>query len=118
MKESRPEFTISAASINSEPVELDGTPTSPERLRRGSRATASEEMSLEDRKVSLHHDHTHGRSLTRTKKRAQLHKERKDDPAVLVDIPQTPQAEELEKSGATTSEAEATASSNPSVSIV
>ena len=53
MKESRPELTISAASINSEPVELDGTPTSPERLRRESRATALEEMSPGDREVSL-----------------------------------------------------------------
>lgn len=34
-------------------------------------------------------------------RRAQLIAERKRDPAVLVDIPKTPQAEELEKSGAT-----------------
>jgi len=45
-------------------------------------------------------------------KRAQLHKERKNDPAVLVDIPQTPQAEELEKSGATIGEVEATGTSS------
>ena len=33
-------------------------------------------------------------------KRAQLIDERKDDPAVLVDIPQTPDADEFEVSGA------------------
>ena len=34
-------------------------------------------------------------------RRAQKILNRQADPAVLVDIPQTPQAEELEKSGAT-----------------
>ncbi|KAK5135355.1 hypothetical protein LTR08_005297 [Meristemomyces frigidus] len=33
-------------------------------------------------------------------RRAKLHSERQADPAVLVDIPETPQAEELQKSGA------------------
>jgi hypothetical protein len=29
----KPEFIISAQSINAEPIELDGTPTSPEKVR-------------------------------------------------------------------------------------
>jgi hypothetical protein len=29
----KPEFIVSAQSINSEPVELDGTPTSPDKVR-------------------------------------------------------------------------------------
>ncbi|KAK5124253.1 hypothetical protein LTR85_001956 [Meristemomyces frigidus] len=82
--QSKPELTISAAPINDEPVELDGTPTSPERLRRGSKPLVLESLGPEERE-----------------RRAKLHSERQADPAVLVDIPQTPQAAELEKSGAT-----------------
>lgn len=44
------------------------------------------------------------RKLIRAQKRSQLINERKDDPAVLVDIPQVPGAAELEKSGATEEE--------------
>ncbi|KAK4550359.1 hypothetical protein LTR36_003326 [Oleoguttula mirabilis] len=83
-----PELTISAASINNEPVELDGTPTSPERLRRGSKPLVLENLGTAERE-----------------RRARLHSERQADPAVLVDIPQTPQATELEMSGATKEEA-------------
>lgn len=52
---SKPELTLSAASINSEPVELDGTPTSPERVRqsrRGSRDDALKGLSAEEKEVS------------------------------------------------------------------
>ncbi|KAI7369834.1 hypothetical protein KC354_g1650 [Hortaea werneckii] len=34
-----------------------------------------------------------------TEKRVAMHKERENDPAVLIDLPKTPQAEELEKVG-------------------
>jgi hypothetical protein len=46
---SKPEISVSAAAINSEPVELDSTPTSPEELqkRRGSK----DEISPEDKEV-------------------------------------------------------------------
>ncbi|KAK3066249.1 hypothetical protein LTR53_017485 [Teratosphaeriaceae sp. CCFEE 6253] len=82
---SKPELTLSAASINDEPVELDGValeskPTSPEHPRRGSRADVVEDVSPEERE-----------------KRAQLISDRQDDPAVLVDIPQTPDADEFEQ---------------------
>ena len=54
---SKPELTLSAAAINDEPVELDGMeldskPTSPE-ARRGSRADVLEDLSPEEREVSL-----------------------------------------------------------------
>lgn len=40
-------------------------------------------------------------SLTIYQRRAQVAKQREVDPAILQNIPQTPGAEELEKSGAT-----------------
>ncbi|KAK3714667.1 hypothetical protein LTR37_007647 [Vermiconidia calcicola] len=93
VKETKPELTLSAASLNNEPVELDGTPTSPEEMRaarRGSRSdTLVEQQSPEERE-------TRERRIS----------ERKVDPAVLVDIPKTPGAEEFGKS----EDAEATAS--------
>lgn len=50
-----PELTLSAASVdvNTEPVELDATPTSPERLRerRGSKADGLMQLSAEERDV-------------------------------------------------------------------
>ncbi|TKA83747.1 hypothetical protein B0A55_00042 [Friedmanniomyces simplex] len=81
---SKPELTLSAAAINDEPIELDGQPASPEHLRRSSKADALEAISPQERE-----------------KRAQLISERKDDPGVLVDIPQTPHADEFEQAGAT-----------------
>ncbi|KAF2772044.1 hypothetical protein EJ03DRAFT_348856 [Teratosphaeria nubilosa] len=82
---SRPELTISPASINNQPIELDSTPSSTRNTRRGSRAAVLEDMSPQERE-----------------KREQLISQRKSNPAVMVDIPQTPGADELEKSGATT----------------
>ncbi|KAI7536575.1 hypothetical protein KC331_g11398 [Hortaea werneckii] len=67
------------------PAELDGTPSSPERMRRNSRPRALKDLSPEERD-----------------KRVAMHKERENDPAVLVDLPGTPQAEELEKVGVVT----------------
>ncbi|GAM82132.1 hypothetical protein ANO11243_001110 [Dothideomycetidae sp. 11243] len=76
---SRPELRVEAAAINDEPVELDGTPSSaaiaqtiPAHSQDGSSLTAEDK-----------------------KKMAQLIAERQEDPAVMVDLPQTPQAEEL-----------------------
>lgn len=49
---SKPELTITAASINNEPVELDSTPTSPEKSRRrGSKAEALEQLAPEEQEV-------------------------------------------------------------------
>lgn len=48
---SKPELTLSAASVNDEPAELDGTPTSPDKARRGSRAAALEDPSLAEQEV-------------------------------------------------------------------
>jgi len=48
---SKPELTISPAAVNNEPVELDSTPTSAEKRRRGSRAMVLQEMSTEERQV-------------------------------------------------------------------
>ncbi|KAH9826248.1 hypothetical protein Tdes44962_MAKER03632 [Teratosphaeria destructans] len=84
---SRPELTISPAAINNQPVELDSTPRSTRDTRRGSRAAVLEDMSPQERE-----------------KREQLIIQRQSNPAVMVDIPQTPGADELEKSGATTDE--------------
>ncbi|OQN99482.1 hypothetical protein B0A48_14460 [Cryoendolithus antarcticus] len=83
----RPILTLTSASINTEPVELESTPISPDKVKampRTSRDDLLRDMSPED-----------------VEKRDALLKERKSDPAVMVDIPQTPGAEELEKSGAT-----------------
>ena len=53
---SKPELTISSPAMNEEPVELDGTPTSPENVRsglvrRGSKAEVLAELSVEEREV-------------------------------------------------------------------
>ena len=51
---SRPELTLSPAAINSEPVELDGNPTSPEKVKadlHGSQQAKLEELSPEEREV-------------------------------------------------------------------
>jgi len=49
----KPHFIISAQSINAEPVELDSTPTSPEKLRarRASRDEVLAELGEEEKKV-------------------------------------------------------------------
>jgi len=51
----KPEFVISAQSINAEPVELDSTPTSPEkvRARRASRDELLAELGEKEKKVSM-----------------------------------------------------------------
>ncbi|GAB7332618.1 hypothetical protein MBLNU13_g04385t1 [Cladosporium sp. NU13] len=78
----KPELPLSVPSINSEPVELDSTPTSPEKMRarRASRDELLAELGGEEKE-----------------KRKQLLLEKKSDPAVLVDIPRTPGADEIEK---------------------
>ena len=51
---SKPELTISAPAVNDEPVELDGTPTSPETAksgRRGSKAEVLADLKPEEREV-------------------------------------------------------------------
>ncbi|QIW95425.1 hypothetical protein AMS68_000943 [Peltaster fructicola] len=76
----RPEFVITAATLNNEPIELDSKPMSAERAK----AVQTESMTTEEEQ----------------KRRQRLISERKSDPAVLVDIPQLPGAEELASSGA------------------
>lgn len=51
----KPEFIISAQSINAEPVELDSTPTSPEkvRARRASRDELLAELGADEKEVSI-----------------------------------------------------------------
>ncbi|KAF2151266.1 hypothetical protein K461DRAFT_269527 [Myriangium duriaei CBS 260.36] len=87
VRTTRPVLQVDAAPINDEPVELDGTPTSATTLPSGGPGQA--------------HD---GRQKTQNERQklAQLIAERKSDPAVMVDLPQTPQAEELAVSGAAT----------------
>ena len=52
----KPEFIISAQSINAEPVELDSTPTSPEkvRARRASRDELLAELGEAETEVCLY----------------------------------------------------------------
>ncbi|KAF1819539.1 uncharacterized protein K489DRAFT_412848 [Dissoconium aciculare CBS 342.82] len=88
----RPAFVISSAAINAIPVELDSTPASVDQVRaarRGSKAMALD--AIEADKIA---------KSTEVENRERLISERKDNPAVLVDIPQTPRPEELEQSGA------------------
>ncbi|GAB1729666.1 hypothetical protein NU195Hw_g3627t1 [Hortaea werneckii] len=79
-----PDLTTPSASASrdEQPVELDATSSSPERIRRNSRPLALGDLSPEERD-----------------KRVAMYKQRENDPAVLVDLPQTPQAAELEKVG-------------------
>ncbi|KAI7466394.1 hypothetical protein KC351_g14491 [Hortaea werneckii] len=72
-----------SASHDEQPVELDATSSSPERIRRNSRPWGLGDLSPEERD-----------------KRVAMRKQRENDPAVLVDLPKTPQAAELEKVGA------------------
>jgi hypothetical protein len=59
----KPEFIISAQSINAEPVELEGTPTSPEKLRarRASRDELLAELGEEEKEVGTFVQSTNGR---------------------------------------------------------
>ncbi|KAK5109778.1 hypothetical protein LTR62_006510 [Meristemomyces frigidus] len=85
----KPELTLSAAAINSTPVELDG-----------------ESTSIVPGSAEQRRDQVVGQpSLEEREKRDKIISERKDDPAVLVDIPQTPDADEFEQA-ATVSVAE------------
>ena len=47
----RPELTISAAALNDEPVELDGTPASPALSKNGRPSSKQDNPSPEDQKV-------------------------------------------------------------------
>ncbi|GIZ43649.1 hypothetical protein CKM354_000686600 [Cercospora kikuchii] len=78
-----PDLTASIAAVNAQPVELDSTPTSPEKVRRSFRATA-----LEQAETKL--------TPAEQERLKELAKTRKADPAVMQDIPQIPTAEELE----------------------
>ncbi|KAF2221984.1 hypothetical protein BDZ85DRAFT_283110 [Elsinoe ampelina] len=86
VRTNRPELRVDAAAINNEPIELDGTPTTPARLR----ARAAEGQAIPSQSQDAP-------PISEDEKRrlAKLISERKANPAVLVDIPQTPQAEEL-----------------------
>lgn len=46
-----PEFTISAPAVNSEPVELDSTPTSAEKVHDLKHGSKPEQLSPEEQKV-------------------------------------------------------------------
>ena len=105
---SKPELTVSAASVNNEAVELDSTPTSPEKVRgrRGSKVDLSD-LSPEEREVCTLTNLLEGACTDIVpQRREKIMHERKADPAVLVDIPQTPGAEEFGRS----EDAEATVS--------
>ncbi|KAJ9625530.1 hypothetical protein H2203_004287 [Taxawa tesnikishii (nom. ined.)] len=85
---SRPELSVDSAAIDTVPVELDGTPTSPEQLKAKLRPSAhpvdGASASAEDQQ-----------------KLAELISLRKSDPAVMQDIPMTPGAEEFDIAGVT-----------------
>lgn len=49
---SKPELTISAPTLNDEPVELDGTPTSPKQLKNARRRSQQDDPSPEEKEVS------------------------------------------------------------------
>jgi hypothetical protein len=112
----KPEFILSAQSINAEPVELDSTPTSPEKLRarRASRDELLAELGEAEKEVGPFVQSTERLLLVVpcmtdshwqvNQKRDQLLIERKSNPAVLVDIPQTPGADEIEVAGSISSE--------------
>ncbi|KAK4987947.1 hypothetical protein LTR50_004284 [Elasticomyces elasticus] len=83
VRAARFDLLVSAAAINDEPVELDGTPSSPEKA------------SAEGNKTLPAMNKEHPVNLQDQEKRNEFLKSRIHDPAVLVDIPQTPRAEEL-----------------------
>ncbi|KAF2756624.1 hypothetical protein EJ05DRAFT_502121 [Pseudovirgaria hyperparasitica] len=77
---SQPFIDIATRSINSVPVELDGTPTSPQTQRARSGSVASIDKNLAQKKAEE----------TPEQREARLR-----DPAVLTEIPKTPGADEL-----------------------
>lgn len=105
----KPELTVSAASINNEPIELDSTPLSPDEVRLARRGSKAEALAALDAEKGLS---SAEREVSRTaqpglwiradcsQRRAKLILERKSNPAVLVDIPQAPAPDQLERSGA------------------
>ena len=110
----KPTLVVSSAPINDEPVELDGTPTSPQEIRAkhaenqpSSSAVAGDHgISAEDKQVRVlerasFHAQPKEHQADQSKQLAKLISSRKTDPAVLVDLPQTPQAEELAFADAT-----------------
>lgn len=50
---SKPELTISPPAVNDEPIELDGTPTSPEQLKNGRRRSKQDDPSPEEKEVPI-----------------------------------------------------------------
>ncbi|KAK4981405.1 hypothetical protein LTR66_010022 [Elasticomyces elasticus] len=118
VRAARFDLLVSAAAINDEPVELDGTPTSPEKASAEGNKTLpavnkEHPMNLQDQEVARSRNidrDTHNPRpeafpfITGSQaadievdyqKRNEFLKSRIHDPAVLVDIPQTPRAEEL-----------------------
>ncbi|KAK4983995.1 hypothetical protein LTR66_008644 [Elasticomyces elasticus] len=85
VRAARFDLLVSAAAINDEPVELDGTPSSPEK------ASAEGNKTL----PAMNKEHPVNLQDQEYQKRNEFLKSRIHDPAVLVDIPQTPRAEEL-----------------------
>lgn len=104
----RPELTITEASINDVPVELEGSPaTAATAVAVAPSAPHPEELTPQEREVrspsiapssSAHMLPCHLSPTDPPQRRQQLISERKGDSAVLVDIPQTPGPEELSKS--------------------
>ncbi|KAF4555973.1 Hypothetical protein D9617_2g059390 [Elsinoe fawcettii] len=92
VRTNKPELRVDAAAINSEPIELDGTPTTPARLR--ARASDGQTAQIQENGPPI--------SEAEKQRLAELISERKGNPAVMVDIPQTPQAEELNVAEKTT----------------
>ncbi|KAL9532089.1 hypothetical protein SMMN14_04703 [Sphaerulina musiva] len=79
-----PDLTFTIPAINAQPVELDSTPTSPEKTRRLAAAASGQA----DASPSSLMDREHLKQVV---------EKRKADPAVLQDIPQLPGPHELEK---------------------
>lgn len=94
-----PEFVITSAPLNNMPVELDGRPADPEKVAEA-HGVHRDQPSADEMKVRYHALRCTTSADIYSQRKEQLHSERKGDPAVLVDIPQTPGAEELAKSGA------------------
>lgn len=95
----KPFIETSTPSINAQPVELDGTPTSPETLgRRSTDGRKSEERMFSpdmDDEVMEELSGVTGEGTREREKRAAMLASRSRDPAVLVDIPQDPNADEV-----------------------
>ncbi|EON64285.1 hypothetical protein W97_03516 [Coniosporium apollinis CBS 100218] len=89
---------LSVPAINSTPVELDGTPTSPSApSHQRDLATATTTFSpTDDELLEALDGAAPGVRQREREKREREQEARRRDPAVLVDIPQEPRAEELE----------------------